>query len=377
MVHRPTVVLLTTNFDIGGAERVYAYLARGLRDLGYRVIAACLQIRSGSLRQHLGPGIEVVDMGMASKMDVRAAFRLFRLLRSERPSVLYTFMFHPHLVGRIVGRLARVPIILSSQQTMAWEGPVQEALNRLTARWCAAVVAVSKRVEEYLATQVGVPREKLVTVYNCVDLSRFGSAKQNGDPRSDFRQACVVGSAARLNPEKDHDTLIQAIHLVRKRFPEVRLLLAGDGPERERLHARVQTFGLAGQVKFLGHVEDIARFYPQLDLYVQSSHVEGFPCSVLEALACRLPVIATRVGGTEEAVVDGECGLLVPPRDATALARALEWMIENPQKAREMGERGRLRVLDLFSAEAMVRSTDGLIQRLLEHRNQKERPSAS
>ncbi len=355
-----TVLLLITTFDMGGAERVYVQLARGLAARGYRVIAACLQRRSGLIARDLAQdGVEMVDLGVASRFDVRALARLFRLLRRERVDVVYTFLIHPHLVGRLAARLARVPVLLSSQQTMMYENRALEWANRLTARWCAAVVAVSKNVEDYLFRNVGLPRSKLVTIYNAIEPGPF----ERIAPRSSgwTEDGPVVGCCARLTPEKDHATLIRAVKIARREFPAIRLRLAGDGPERARLASLVAEEGMDGAVEFLGHLTDVGAFYSSLDIYVQSSYVEGLPCAVLEALACALPVIASRAGGNEEIVVDG-AGLLVPCRDDRALAEAIGWMAAHPERARAMGLAGRSIVRARFSSAAMVDATDALIR---------------
>jgi glycosyltransferase involved in cell wall biosynthesis len=361
----PTALLLITTFDIGGAERVYVDLANGLARRGYRVIAAALQTRSGDVARALaGSGVATVGLGMRGKFDAGVVPRLVRLLRRERVDVLYTFLIHAHLVGRIAGRLARTPVVLSSQQIMAWEGATIERLNRATARWCTAVVGVSQNVSRYLIDRVGIPSQKVVTFYNCVDVSAFCAprrAKAAGEPP-------ILGSIARLNPEKDHTSLLRAFAMLRARHPGARLLLAGGGPERQRLERLAASLEIADAVDFLGHVDDVRSVHARLDVYVQSSHVEGMPVAVLEALAAGIPVVAARVGGNEEAVVDGVGGLLVPPGNPEALAAAVGRLVEQPALAREMGLAGRRHVQQLFGADAMADATDALMRRLLAQR---------
>ena len=371
----PTVVmLLITTFDIGGAERVYIELARGLARRGYPVIAAALQRRSGAVARELeGSGVDTVDLGMRGKSDVLVIWRLVRLLRRQRVTVLYTFLIHAHVLGRTAAKLASTPVILSSQQIMAWEGRVSEWLNRVTARWCSAVVGVSKNVARYLTEDVGVAPAKVVAIYNCVDVSAFRQ-----DPRERHATGNVIGSIARLNPEKDHETLLHAFRLVRRRRPDARLLLAGAGPERDRLERLASSLGIAQAVEFLGHVSDVRTVHRRLDVYVQSSHVEGMPVAVLEALAAGLPVVAARVGGNEEAVIDGVGGVLVPPRSPELLAAAIERVLGDRDAARKMGEAGQRHVRDVFGADAMVEATAALIERLLVQRDAAaaQRPTA-
>lgn len=358
----PAVLLLINTFDIGGAERVYMELARGLARRGFRVIAACLQVRSGSVARELeGTGVEILDLRMRGKHDALVIGRLVRVLRQQRVSVLYTFLIQSHVIGRTAARLAGTPVVLSSQQIMAWEGWFTEWLNRVTARWCTVMVGVSANVAQYLIDRVGIPREKVVTIYNCVDVSHFNSRTRSPERR----EWPVIGSIARLNPEKDHETLLRAFAVLKQRYPSSRLLLAGGGPERNRLERLADVLGIRSAVEFLGHVADVRYVHARLDVYVQSSHVEGMPVAVLEALAAGLPVVAARVGGNAEAVVDGVAGILVPPRDPVAIATAVAQLIDHPDQAHRLGERGRQHIATAFGSEATVDATVRLIERLL------------
>jgi len=357
-----TVLLLITTFDIGGAERVYIDVAKGLAGRGHRVIAAALDARSGDVARALaGSGVAIVDLRMRSKLDALVLWRLVRVLRRERVGVLYTFLIHAHLIGRVAGRLAGTPVVLSSQQIMAWEGRLVERLNRATARWCTTVVGVSRNVSRYLIERVGIPPGKVVTIYNCVDVSAFRG--RNGSKPSG--EGPIIGSIARLNPEKDHISLLRAFAILRGRYPRARLVLAGAGPERERLEALAASLGIDGSVEFLGHVDDVRPVHARLDVYVQSSHVEGMPVAVLEALAAGIPVVAARVGGNEEAVVDGVSGVLVPPQHPEAIADAVSRLVDQPALAREMAAAGQRHVEQVFGSAAMVEATDALMRRLL------------
>jgi glycosyltransferase involved in cell wall biosynthesis len=168
-----------------------------------------------------------------------------------------------------------------------------------------------------------------------------------------------------LNPEKDHTSLLRAFATLRRRYPGARLVLAGAGPERERLEGLATSLGIDGSVEFLGHVDDVRPVHARLDVYVQSSHVEGMPVAVLEALAAGIPVVAARVGGNEEAVVDGVGGVLVPPQRPEAIVEAVSRIVDQPALAREMAAAGQRHVEQVFGSAAMVEATDALMRRLL------------
>jgi glycosyltransferase involved in cell wall biosynthesis len=348
-VTRPTVLLLITTFDIGGAERVL---------VGFKVIVACLQRRSGAVAREVS-GVDVVDLRMASRWDVFVLWRLVRLLRAARVDVAYTFLLNASIVGRLAAWLAGTPIVLSSQQVMDWEGPLARLANRVTARLCTRVVAVSREVAAYLVREVGVPAARVVTIYNCVDPERFG--RDGIQPPG----TGVFGMVARLNPEKDHRTLIEAFRRVRARRPGARLVLAGDGPERAAIVALVRELRLEPSVELCGRLADVRDVLRRLDVYVQASQVEGLPVAVLEAMASGLPVVASDVGGNAEAVEGGVTGLLVPRRDPEAMAGAMDRLLTDVTMRLEMGRAGRARVQALFSTEAMLQETEGLLRALL------------
>lgn len=356
------VALFTTTFDVSGAERVLAHLALGLAARNYRVSILGLQRRSGALETLLhGTNVVFRSFDVRTQWDPRPLWKLRRFLRDEHVDVLYTFLFHPLVIGRIVGRWAGVPLVLSSQQTMEWERPHEVWLNRVTARWCDCVVAVSHNVQTYLEQKVHIPLEKLTTIYNCVDVAAF-TPDQPVLP--DRPHVATIGFAARLVPEKDFETLLQAFARLAAERPGVRLRLAGDGPLRDKLQGSIASMGLSDRVELLGQVENMVAFHRSLDVYVQSSHIEGLPCAVLEAMSTARPVVATGVGGNADAVAEGVTGFLVPPRSPELMAERFASLIDDPPLARAMGDRGRERVLELFSAEGMVRNTEELIDRL-------------
>ncbi len=360
---RPIPVLfLVTNFDRGGAERIVARIAMGLPRGKYSAQVAALQGRSRAVASDLGgAGIPTHDMGMTWRGDLRIVFWLAQLLRRERIQILVTFLFHPTLLGRLMGSLCGVPIRVSSERTMASEGRVRRMLNRWTVGLATHVVAVSDRVAAYAAREFRIPPDRLTTICNGVDLDRFRPA-----PRHGFGGGPVIGSTARLHAENDHATLLRAFSRLSTRWPEAELLLVGRGPEEARLKALAEDLGTFTRIHFVGEQGDVAPFLHQMHLYVQPSVAAGMPNSVLEAMAAGLPVVATAVGGTPEVVLDGQTGLLVAPGDPSALADALLVLLADRCLAERFGQAGRARVEAHFGEALMIRRMEALLDRLVE-----------
>jgi len=170
-----------------------------------------------------------------------------------------------------------------------------------------------------------------------------------------------VVTLARLSPQKGIDTLVTAAGLV----PEAKFLVVGDGPERTALEAQAESLGISSRVSFLGHRRDVPALLASADVFALPSLFEGLPLSVLEAMAAAKPVVASRIGGTDEAVVDGVTGILVPPSDPAALAQAIRTVLADPQLAARMGGAGRARVHEAFTAQAMARGVEAVYDELL------------
>ena len=358
------LLFLVTNFDRGGAEKILTRWAIGLPRAKYAIQVAALQARSHATASDLiQAGIPAWDLGMVWKGDLRAPFRLRQLLRRGRFQILVTLLFHPTVLGRLVGGLCGVPVRISSERIMEWEGVGRRLVNRWTAGLATHVIAVSDRVATYAAREFQIPPERLSTIPNGVDLDHY---RPTGRPQE--AGTCVIGCTARLHRKNDHPTLLRAFAAVSQRRPEARLLLVGRGPEEANLRACASSLGVAARVQFVGEQEDVVPYLHRMDVYVQSSVAEGMPNSVLEAMACGLPVVATSVGGTTEVVLDGETGRLVPPGDPAAMADAMLKLLEEGRLAKAWGRAGRARVESHFGEGLMLQRMEELLDRLVKGR---------
>jgi len=357
------VLHLITELSSGGAQSGLLRLLERMDSTRFRLTVVCLYNGDKLVAQQIRAlGIDVIDLGMTRKWRLDALLRFFNLLRQKRPQILHTWMFHANIPGRILGRLAGVPIIISSEQTMGQEGQIRRRLNRLTAMWADCVICVAQKVADFVHEQVGIPRDKLLVIANGVDTQTF---IPSATPKAADWQPRIIGNVGRLEPVKGTRFLVDAFAQFASQFPDARVWLVGDGTERQNLATQAQTQGVARQIDFLGMRPDVAALLAQMDIFVLPSHWEGMPNAVLEAMAAGLPVVATGVGGTTEVVVQDETGFLVPAADPDAMAKAIVTLLRDPTLCRRMGEAGRRRVEQHFSIQQTVAKTVGLYENLL------------
>jgi sugar transferase (PEP-CTERM/EpsH1 system associated) len=310
------------------------------------------------MRNLVDPRVPVFELRRREGNDPRLVWALYRLLRRERPDIVHTHAWGTLLEGIVAARLARVPAVVHGEH-----GTLQLQSRQLKAQrwaWLHAdrILSVSSRLAERMSQEIGVPLERIHVIRNGVNLERFQGAPTLS-ARSTFGLPAdidlVIGAVGRLVDVKNHAGLVDAVVELRARGRRVAVVIAGDGPLRPQLEAQIAQHGLEDHVRLLGHRADVEAVLGGLDVFVQSSSSEGMSNTILEAMAAGLPVVATHVGGADEMVVDGETGVLVPARDAVALANALDRLAEAATR-RAMGRAGRARALAQFSLDRMIES---------------------
>lgn len=367
---RIKVMLLTVGLDVGGTEAHVLELASRLAPGRYRVTVCGLK-SGGSLAGELrARGIPVVTLGGRGKLDARVVVRFAGLVRRERPDVIHAFLFRANLLARVVGKLCRVPVVISSYHELELLRARRYALlDRLTWHWSAAMSCCSDAVRAFILSRVGGDAARYVTLPFGVDPGRFREG-----PGTDRRElglpseGPVIGTVCRLvEPTKGLSVLLQAFaELTGKPGQEsCRLLIVGDGPARGQLECLASRLGIVRQVLFAGLRRDVPRLLPLLDVFVLPSLYEGFGIAILEAMAAGRPVVATAVGGVPEFVRSGETGLLVPPDDPAALARAIQEVLARPAWAATLARRARDSVRSRFAIDAVVRQHEDLYEQLL------------
>lgn len=353
--------LLTTTAPGGGPRQVYD-LVRHLPGKEFDVTVA--GPRDGAFAERFRAlGHAVAGVG-ANRLRPGPLLATLRLVRARGIEVIHSHGKGAGLYGRLAARWTGVPAVHTFHGLHYERYPprlqrLYLGVERRLARWTHTIIHVSRTQEaEALGLRLVASRQS-VTVPNGVDLDAqdrlVGAAPI---PRETFglgRDRFVLGTVARFDPVKRLDTLVGALRALER--PCVSLLLVGGGPEADRLRRLVAAAHLNGRVVFTGWLDDSARVYPAIDLYVAASAKEGLPLAVLEAMGAGLAVVATDVPGHRDVVRDGATGLLVPAGDERALAAAIETLMDDPERRGRMGRAGRERVRTEFGIGAMVERT--------------------
>jgi glycosyltransferase involved in cell wall biosynthesis len=374
--------------NVGGPALHVAYLTAGLADRGYEttLVAGTLARGEESMASAAlvrGAKIETIDdlhREISPLRDVRAAFRLARLIRKERPSILHTHTAKAGAVGRIAALLAgsaRPPIIVHTFHGHVLRGyfnPLTTLAFRTLERWLARIttvlVAVSPEVRDDLVRMQVAPASKFSVIRLGIELDERVEALD--DARGETRRllgvspdAFVVGWVGRMTAVKRTDDVLKTMRRLVDGGVDAYLLLVGDGPDREHLERYAHELGLAKRCLFVGYQEDVGRFYTAIDALLLPSANEGTPVSVIEALAAGRPAVATRVGGVPDVVREGVDGFLVEVGDAQGLADRLSQLAADPEQRARMGAEGRARVLERYAVERLVDDVDRLYRSLL------------
>ncbi len=365
-----TTVHLNTERGWRGGEQQMAYLAEGLRSRGHRVVIVAQ--RDGEAAKRLGSaGFDVEERRMRGEADVIAIAKLARLLRRIRPDVVHCHTSHAHALGRIAARFGGRPALVVSRRVDF--SIYRRSFFRLNGikyrKGVDRIVAVSDAVKNVLVRD-GLEPSRITVVRDAIDVDRIRHA-----PPVDVRARVGLGSRARiilavgaLVGHKGHRYLVDAIPALVAAAPEAHVVIAGEGelrPDLERLAIRL---GIAGRLLMPGYIESVAGWFPAADVFVMPSLEEGLGSSVLDAMAAGTPIVATTAGGIPEVVRDGVDGLLVPPADPPALARAIAELLRDRYKAYDLAAAAAKRVETDFPVARMVEETLAVYRAVLADR---------
>ena len=361
------VMFLLSSMPIGGAETLLVNLVRRIDRSRCIPSIACLKEKD-VLGELMAQEVNVFDKLINHKYDVAVTGRLKKLFVEHQIDAVVTVGAGDKMFwGRIAARRARIPVILSALHSTGWPDGVGN-LNRMLTGITDGFIACAQQHAEYQIQEEKFPKEKVFLIPNGIDTEQFVLSSQS---RHQWRSkigiepsAPVVGIVAALRPEKNHDLFLQSASLLVNEMPEARFVIVGDGPERERLEELARVTKIEKFVHFLGSVQDIPGVLSMIDLFALTSHNEASPVSIMEALSCKRPVVATDVGSIDESVLEGETGFLVPAGNANEMFKRWRQILTDSELSNSLGAAGRSHIVKTCSLESMTEGYMSLIERL-------------
>ena len=340
-----------------GGQNQVLLTVNGLREIGQR--AALVAHPDGELRRRASEGLELIPIAPRTEVDLTAAWRLSRAVKKLRPDVVHAH--DPHGIAMAALALsfaggAPAPVLVASRRVdFHLKG---NSLSRWKYRQVDCFIAASEAIRQMLVAD-GIPASRTVTVHEGIDVEHVEAVERVNVHETFWlpHHAPIVGNVAALVPHKGQRYLVEAAHLVVQEVPDARFVILGEGELREHLERQVREYRLEKHVLLPGFRTDVIGCIKGFDLFVMSSVTEGLGTSLLDAMACGKPIVATDAGGIPEVVDHGVTGTVVPARDPRAMAIAIVALLRDESRRQKMGQAGLARVKAGFTVERMVAAT--------------------
>jgi len=364
---RKRILFVHQNLVVGGAEELRLTILKHI-DRNKFDITLCSIENGGLIAEEIKKlGFEIVSLNhKCSLWDLRIAWDIYRLIQKRHFDIIQTSLFYANMHGRIAAFMAGVPVIISEEHNIyAWKEkyPVFILIDRLLSKITHKIITCSDSVKIFTSRQEGIPLAKFLTIHNCVDIHKFSLARTKEDLRADYdfgpleKIIIIVGT---LCEQKGHKYLLEAFRKIKNEVSDARLLIVGSGPLEEELQKQSRLLHIEGEVKFMRTRRDVPQLLKISDVLVLSSLWEGFGIVLLEAMASGLAVVASNIDGVPEVVLDGETGILVPPKDIYTLSKVITDLLLNVTQREVLATAGRKRVLENFTPESYLNKLNSL-----------------
>lgn len=376
MNRKINILYVTRSLELGGAERIVCDLAANLDSKKYRVTVCTF--KPGPLTQELiKNGVDVINIERRFRYDPLLIWKLFHLILKKNIDIVHSHMFQSSLYILPIALMPQKLIFIINEHGGYLEivkVPRRRYLYKFIAKVSKMVVVVSQALKDDMIKFFNIPSKKIAIIYNGIKMAKFTgkfSSLQMKKILGLESDIPIVGNVANLRPEKGHKYLLEAMSLVLNEIPNAKLIIIGEGALRAELENQTKVLGISESVIFLGRRQDVPALLNIMDIFVISSSGETFCIAAAEAMAMGKPVVASRVGGVPELVIDSKTGFLVPPKDPPALAEAVIKLLKDRKLALDMGQAGKERVRQEFTLDKMVKKTEQLYESLIKEQSLK------
>ncbi len=362
------VMHIIWSLDLGGAEQVVVNLTRHFNRKKFQPIVCCLNEKGRYAFMVENDGIPVFEMKKSPKLDLFLIPRLVKLIKRTQVDLIHTHLFTANLWGRIAAKLAGVPVVSTEHGMDSWRNSIDLSLDQWLTSFTQKVICVSEGVQKFYREKNPGLDGKVQIIRNGIDVEKFSAPVDREETRRQLGlhpSAHVIGIVGRLVPDKAHEDFIDAIKILSEQDPLIRGLIIGEGKLRRVLKAKVLKLHLEDKIYFLGNRNELPMLYQAMDVFVMSSIREGFPLTILESMAAKIPIVSTDVGGVGECIEHEKDGILVKPRNPKKLAEAVQRILTDPELKERLIKNASEKVSNQFSVQKMTQDHETLYQEIL------------
>ena len=367
------LLFVIDNLQFGGGERVFSQIINGLNSGRYHI--SLISSSNEQFRNAIqNPQVQYHNLDFFKRFNPVSIFKMVKIIRNNRIQIIHGQGARAEFHARIAKRIAGNPLYISTI-AMPVEGfdvgfirkKAYRFADYFSEQYVDRFIVVSDALKEMLIHKRNIPDSTVVRIFNGIELDSFTPNPEFSSFREQLqisRNTFLIGAIGRMVWQKGFEYLIRAIPMVIDAYPDSKFLLVGDGPLNERLKNLVRRFKIEKHVVFTGFRNDISEILSAIDLLAVPSIIEGFPMITLEAMAMMKPIIASNIDGISEQIIDGESGILIPPKDSDALAGSIIDTLRNKGLKKTLGINARKRVETAFSIEKMLFETEKIYQLL-------------
>lgn len=363
------IMLLIPGFYYGGAEKMFYELATRLDKNRCQLVICGLKGWGPWADALEKKGFKVITLNMHENYYLTTPFnivyilyKLIKLIKKEKIKIMHSFLFRANILGRIAGKMAGVRKIICSFRGIAFDNKYHLWLESATQRMVDIFTANSNGLKKCLIEKTDIPLKKIKVIYNGIDLQEIDYRRIDiKEKRAEFGLSMddyLIGTVSRLHPEKGVEYLIKGILPVIRNNSLIKFMYVGEGELEFKIKEMVDSEKIGRHIILTGFRKDVIDLLKIFDLFVFTSLGEGMPNALLEAMACRLPIVATKVRGVEDLIEHNRTGILVSSDNYKELTQSVIWMFEHKQQARMMGEQARNEIEKNYTMEKMVTKTE-------------------
>ncbi len=356
-----TICFVIGQLSTGGTEKQLYELLKDINKKTFQPIVISLSEGGVWADEIRKLGIDVFELKRRKNIEFSRLFRLIKLFKSIKPAIVHCYLFSANSYGRLAAIINRIPIIIASERNLPEIGKdkknYQIYIDKILSFFSDGIICNSQTAADLLINKYKFNKNKIFVIHNGINLTSLNYFPPKYNP--------TIGTVCRLSPQKNLRLFLDLARVLLEKKNDLKFLIVGDGPMRSELETYAKKLEIQKNIFFFGEQRNVFKFLKEMNVFVLTSLYEGLSNSIMEAMLSGLPVVATDVGGNRELIVDGETGFLCEPNNLSDMVEKVIYLINNPQEAKKMGEKGRKRIIDHFNSDIMITKIEELYLKLI------------